>query len=94
MNKTNQPQTTSQSNELDAPERETRELETYESGLFAEIKKTSEYYGSQGGGDPFPVNLYADGEYIVHGGPGGRYRLSDVDLYWANNAGLFFKIKK
>ncbi len=75
-------------------QRKARQLGAQTSGLYAEIKKSSEYYSSQGGGNPFPVALYADRDYIVHGGPGGRYRLFDVDLYWSNDAGQLFKVKK
>ncbi|WP_341785358.1 DUF7673 family protein [Pseudomonas nitroreducens] len=57
--------------------------------LFAEIKKSSKYAyqadRARNGiyGYPFRVRISADGgsDYIVHGGPGGCYRLSDVNLY-------------
>lgn len=57
--------------------------------LFAEIKKSSKYAyqvdRARNGpyGYPFRVGISADGgsDYIVHGGPGGCYRLSDVNLY-------------
>lgn len=60
-----------------------------EGQLFAEIKKNSEYAHqanwARAGTDgyPFRVAVAADGpsNYVVHGGPGGRYRLSDVNLY-------------
>lgn len=60
-----------------------------EGQLFAEIKKSSKYAHQadwcRNGtyGYPFRVSVAADGtsDYIVHGGPGGCYRLSDVNLY-------------
>ncbi|MCY1505767.1 hypothetical protein D9M68_399890 [compost metagenome] len=60
-----------------------------ESQLFAEIKKSSKYahqadWARNGTcGYPFRVTIAADGgsDYVVHGGPGGHYRLSDVNLY-------------
>lgn len=62
-----------------------------ESGLYAQIRADSKYCGQADG--PFPVDLYSDGEYVVHGDP-GRYRLVDVDLFWANNAGTLFPCRK
>ncbi|ANH74566.1 hypothetical protein ACS15_1719 [Ralstonia insidiosa] len=55
------------------------------SGLFAEIKRSSKYYGQSGRGELFPVVVLAGGEYVVQGGPGGQYRLKDVWL-WAVDA--------
>ncbi|MCY1360588.1 hypothetical protein D9M69_472210 [compost metagenome] len=60
-----------------------------ENQLFAEIKKSSKYASqadwARNGtyGYPFRVTIAADGgsDYVVQGGPGGRYRLSDVNLY-------------
>lgn len=60
-----------------------------EGQLFAEIKKSSKYahqadWARNGTyGYPFRVGISADGgsDYIVHGGPGGCYRLRDVNLY-------------
>ncbi|MNG00644.1 hypothetical protein D3C84_835870 [compost metagenome] len=60
-----------------------------EGQLFAEIKKSSKYacqadWARNGTyGYPFRVSIAADGggDYIVHGGPGGHYRLRDVNLY-------------
>ena len=50
--------------------------------LFAKIKKSSEYAHQRAGSDPFPVRLMpAFGAYPVQGGPGGQYRLSDVELF-------------
>ena len=51
--------------------------------LFAKIKRTSKYYGQTEHGASFPVFVeagYADG-YVVQGGPGGQYRLRDVNLF-------------
>lgn len=55
------------------------------SGLFAEIKRSSKYYGQSNRGDLFPVSVLVGGEYVVQGGPGGQYRLKDVWL-WAVDA--------
>lgn len=56
--------------------------------LYAEIKKSSKYahqvsWAKSQGEYPFPVRVMNDrgGEYCVAGGPGGQYRLSDVNLY-------------
>ena len=51
--------------------------------LYAKIKRTSKYYGQGNKGALFKVfvgtvNL---GDYVVQGGPGGQYRMSDVNLY-------------
>lgn len=51
--------------------------------LYAKIKRTSNYYGQGERGALFPVFVeagYTDG-YVVQGGPGGQYRLRDVNLY-------------
>ncbi|WP_300650587.1 hypothetical protein [Hydrogenophaga sp.] len=49
--------------------------------LLARIRPSSKYYG-QGQGDAlFAVCIGQSGEYSVLGGPGGQYRLSDVDLF-------------
>lgn len=70
-------------------EDELLEKEAARTGLFAKIRRTSKYYG-QDGGKAFSVSLFSDGEYIVHGND-NRYRLADVDIYWSNNAGQLFK---
>ena len=58
------------------------ELLTAGQQLFAKVKKSSEYAHQRTGNEPFPVRLMpAFGAYLVQGGPGGQYRLSDVDLY-------------
>lgn len=50
--------------------------------LYARIKRSSKYYGQTNKDALFKVfidpNEY---DYVVQGGPGGRYRLSDVSLY-------------
>lgn len=51
----------------------------------ARIKKTSEYAG-QDSGKPFSVQLSYDASdavagYIWRGGPGGRYRSKDLDIF-------------
>lgn len=73
-------------------ERERKLEEARVSGLFARIRKDSEYAGQDD--SAFPVAVYADGDYIVHGGRGGRYRLADVDLFWPNAEGKLIPIKK
>ena len=58
--------------------------------LYAKIKRTSKYYGQTSPGELFPVVIDADEakwEYIVIGGPGGRYRLSDVNLFICGETG-------
>lgn len=59
--------------------------ENRETALYAEIKRSSKYYGQTAAGELFPVRILAGGEYIVQGGPGGQYRLKDVWL-WAVEA--------
>jgi hypothetical protein len=49
--------------------------------LLARIRPTSKYYGQGGEGELFPVCIGRPGEYSVLGGPGGQYRLLDVDLF-------------
>ncbi|WP_236749970.1 hypothetical protein [Acidovorax carolinensis] len=49
--------------------------------LMARIRPSSKYYG-QGEDDAlFPVCIGFAGDYCVIGGPGGQYRLRDVDLF-------------
>jgi hypothetical protein len=51
--------------------------------LYAEIRRDSEYSHQASKGELFPITL-ADGpasEHVVVGGPGGQYRLKDVNLY-------------
>ena len=51
--------------------------------LFAKIKRSSKYYGQGEKGALFEV--FVEGghpeAYLVQGGPGGQYRLADVNLY-------------
>lgn len=54
--------------------------------LYAEIKKTSQYANQRdwpGWPTPFPISICPDefGGYVVQGGPGGQYRLKDVQLF-------------
>lgn len=49
--------------------------------LFAKIRPGSKYFEQGVKGELFPVAITPDGEYPVHGGPGGQYRLLDVDLF-------------
>lgn len=51
--------------------------------LYAKIKRSSKYYGQGEKGALFEVFVQAGhpGDYLVHGGPGWQYRLSDVNLF-------------
>lgn len=49
--------------------------------LCARIRPSSNYFGQSGEGKLFPVAVASDDEYCVVGGPGGKYRLRDVDLF-------------
>jgi hypothetical protein len=59
--------------------------------IYAKIKKSSKYFDQnrlaqedpQRWGFPFPVHVVAGGVggYVVQGGPGGQYRLTDVNLF-------------
>lgn len=51
--------------------------------LYAKIKRSSKYYGQGECGALFPVYVVAGGawDYVVQGGPGGQYRLKDVNLF-------------
>jgi len=72
--------------------RKEQEAQAVKTGLFARIRPDSKYADQDK--TTFPVALYADGEYIVHGGRGGRYRLSDVDLFYSNSNGEMFPVQK
>ena len=74
--------------------------------LGAKIKKSSKYFGQSSVADRlagrprtdpeiFPVIVVDDGprDYVLAGGPGGRYRLEDVDLYALVGDGKRIKIK-
>ncbi len=58
-------------------------LTQYGQKLLARIRPTSKYYGQGDEGVLFPVCIGPAGEYCVLGGPGGQYRLLDVDLFAA-----------
>ena len=49
--------------------------------LLARIRPSSKYHGQSDEGELFPVVVASEGEYGVIGGPGGQYRLRDVDLF-------------
>lgn len=49
--------------------------------LLARIRPSSKYHGQGPEGALFAVCIGPSGEYSVLGGPGGQYRLSDVDLF-------------
>lgn len=56
--------------------------------LYAKIKKSSKYVHQNkvaqenGYGLPFPVTVTGiDDAYCVKGGPGGQYRLADLNLF-------------
>jgi hypothetical protein len=56
--------------------------------LYAQIKRSSKYYGQTVAKALFPVYVEARrGEYVVQGGPGGQYRLADVNLFVAGEDG-------
>lgn len=51
--------------------------------LYAKIKRSSKYFGQGEKGALFEVFVEAGNpeSYLVQGGPGGQYRLADVNLY-------------
>jgi hypothetical protein len=49
--------------------------------LYAQVKKSSEYAHQTDGIFPVRVGQAPYGDYVVHGGPGGVYRLRDVNIY-------------
>lgn len=54
--------------------------------LYAKIKRSSKYYGQGKEGALFEVFVESSPSsspevYVVQGGPGGQYRLKDVNLY-------------
>lgn len=58
--------------------------------IYAKIKRNSKYFGQTGRNVIFPVHIIGGpgmGEwaYIVQGGPGGQYRLRDVNLFVVND---------
>lgn len=65
---------------------ESRQADLNTSGqrLLARVRPTSKYSGQGGSrqeGALFPVCVGPAGQYYVAGGPGGQYRLQDVDLF-------------
>ena len=55
--------------------------------LYASIKKGSKYYGQTSPGELFEIRIVPDGDdpWVVKGGPGGQYWLSDVSLFVVSN---------
>lgn len=49
--------------------------------LFASIRPSSKYTHQAAPNETFPVVIVPGGEYVVRGGPGGQYRLKDVNLF-------------
>lgn len=49
--------------------------------LLARIRPSSKYYGQGDEGALFPVVITAPDDYQARGGPGGQYRLKDIDLF-------------
>ena len=50
--------------------------------LVAQIKRSSKYFGQGKEGARFPVSIQSDScGYVVLGGPGGQYRLADVNVF-------------
>lgn len=64
---------------------ETEKAEKVRSGqqLYAKIKRSSKYYGQGEKGALFEVFVEAGNPaaHLVQGGPGGQYRLADVNLF-------------
>ncbi len=60
--------------------------------LYAGIKKTSEYAHQTDKLFPVRVGEPTHGDYVVRGGPGGVYRLRDVDFYIIEN-GKQYRLK-
>ncbi|WP_205208345.1 hypothetical protein [Chromobacterium haemolyticum] len=61
--------------------------------LYAKIKRSSKYYGQAKPHEMFPVFIETQqGEYVVQGGPGGQYRLCDVNLFVAGDDGHALRI--
>jgi hypothetical protein len=68
--------------EQQAEDRENLRLASRGTQLVASIKKSSKYFGQGKEGARFPVSIQDPGyEYVVRGGPGGQYRLADVNLF-------------
>lgn len=63
--------------------------------LFAEIKASSKYFGQTARGEKFPVCIQGDGHgYVVSGGPGGQYRLADINLFAESIDGRLIELTK
>ncbi len=67
--------------------------------LYAKIKRSSKYHHqnehakSSGHGLPFKVHVLPHpSDYCVQGGPGGQYRLSDVNLFIKDENGKEMRI--
>lgn len=67
--------------EFAAIEARQAKLTTNGQQLLARIRSSSKYFGQGEEGALFPVCIGPSGEYCVVGGPGGQYRISDVDLF-------------
>lgn len=67
-----------------AYEKQREAMTTKGQQLYAKIKRSSKYYGQTKPHEVFCVYIVAKlgwGEYVVQGGPGGQYRLRDVNLF-------------
>lgn len=54
--------------------------------LYASIKKGSKYYGQTKPGELFEISIEpSDDPWVVKGGVGGQYWLSDVSLFVVSN---------
>lgn len=64
--------------------------------IYAKIKRSSKYYGQGERGALFQVRIVGPSEtydnYLAIGGPGGRYRLADVNLFVIDMAGKEVRI--
>lgn len=61
--------------------------------LHARIRKDSKYFGQTAPGNLFKVYVQdTTGLYVLGGGPGGQYRLRDVDLFAEVAPGRFIQI--
>lgn len=62
---------------------EARAVELTRTGqkLLARIRPTSKYHGQGTADELFPVCIGPGSDYVVLGGPGGQYRLRDLDLF-------------
>lgn len=67
-----------------AYEQQRKDLVSKGQQLYAKIKRSSKYADQAGRNEIFPVHIVAEygwGAYVVQGGPGGQYRLCDVNLF-------------